>query len=279
MTGSLSPLRYPGGKFKIYDKVKNLIETNKLDDKNYVEPFAGGFGIGLRLLYDDVVEAAILNDLDLHIYNFWHAILNNPSEFIELMMDTPITIEERERQKKIYDDVNANQLDDGFATFFLNRVNFSGVITGGPIGGFAQSGAYKLDCRFNKEEISKKIEQIVLFRDRIELCNQDATDLIAQHLGGRIQECFFNIDPPYVKKGHKLYVNYFKEEDHRALEKTISEYLLNTCWIVTYDDCELIREIYRDYHMIGYDILHSAGGSIHGKEVVITNISKDQFVW
>ncbi len=279
MTGSLSPLRYPGGKFKIYNKVKNLIETNMLSDRCYVEPFAGGFGIGLRLLYDDVVDTAILNDLDLHIYNFWHAILNNPAEFIEMMMVTPITIEERERQKEIYDDVNANQIDDGFATFFLNRVNFSGVITGGPIGGFAQSGTYKLDCRFNKEEISKKIEQITLFRDRIELYNQDATDLITKHLRGKIQECFFNIDPPYVKKGHKLYVNYFKEEDHRSLKKTISEHLLNTCWIVTYDDCKLIREIYGDYHMTGYDILHSAGGSIQGKEVVITNISKDQFVW
>lgn len=279
MTGSLSPLRYPGGKFKIYDKVKKLIEANAFVEKSYVEPFAGGFGIGLRLLYDDVVETAILNDLDSHIYNCWYSILNNPNEFIEMMMDTPITIEEREHQKRIYEDVNASQIDDGFATFFLNRVNFSGVIAGGPIGGFAQTGKFKLGCRFNKNEIRKKIEHIALLRDRIELFNNDASDLITQHLKSRIQECFFNIDPPYVKKGHRLYANYFNEEDHRALKETISESLGSTCWIVTYDDCELIREIYRDYYMIGYDILHSAGGSIQGKEIVITNIPIDRFVW
>lgn len=279
MNKSLSPLRYPGGKYKIYDKVKNLIEINKLGDRCYVEPFAGGFGIGLGLLCDNVVQTAVLNDFDPHIYNFWNTILNHTNEFIQLMMDTPITIEERERQKEIFDNVHADQISDGYATFFLNRVNFSGVITGGPIGGFTQSGTYKLDCRFNKDEIKNKIKQIALLRDRIQLYNYDASELIAHHLQGRIQECFFNIDPPYVKKGHRLYTNFFKEENHRAFEKTIAAHLGNTHWIVTYDDCELIRDIYKNYYMVGYDILHNAGGSVKGKEVVITNIPEHQFVW
>ena len=140
MNKSLSPLRYPGGKYKIYDKVKNLIEINELGDRSYVEPFAGGFGIGLGLLRDNIVQTAILNDFDPHIYNFWHTILNHSDDFLQLMTDTPITIEEREHQKEVYEDDNADQVRDGFATFFLNRVNFSGVITGGPIGGFTQSG-------------------------------------------------------------------------------------------------------------------------------------------
>ena len=279
MNKSLSPLRYPGGKYKIYDKVKNLIEINELGNRSYVEPFAGGFGIGLGLLRDNIVETAILNDFDPHIYNFWHTILNNSDEFIQIMMDTPITIDERERQKGIYDDAQASQVNDGFATFFLNRVNFSGVITGGPIGGFEQSGTYKLDCRFNKDEIRNKVEQIALLRDRIELYNYDASELIAHHLHERIPECFFNIDPPYVEKGHKLYTNFFKEENHRAFERTIAEHLHDGCWIITYDDCELIRNIYEDYRMVEYNILHNAGRSAQGKEVVITNIAEDRFVW
>ena len=279
MSKSLSPLRYPGGKFKIYNRVKKVIETNKLYEKNYVEPFAGGFAIGLKLLHDNIFEKAILNDLDPHIYNFWHTILYNTEEFISMMMNTPITIDEREHQKEIYNDINANQIEDGFATFFLNRVNFSGVITGGPIGGVAQSGKYKLNCRFNKYGIKKKIEQISLFRNRIELYNHDANELITNHLQNRVQECFFYLDPPYVKKGHELYANYFEEKDHRTLKKTIAEYLKNTHWIITYDDCELIRDIYEDYYIISYDILHSAGGSVQGKEVVITNISENKFLW
>lgn len=279
MNKSLSPLRYPGGKYKIYDKVKNLIEINELGDRSYVEPFAGGFGIGLGLLRDNIVQTAILNDFDPHIYNFWHTILYHSDDFLQLMTDTPITIEEREHQKEVYEDDNADQVRDGFATFFLNRVNFSGVITGGPIGGFAQSGTYKLDCRFNKDEIKNKLKQIALLGDRIELYNYDASELITHNLQGRIQDCFFNIDPPYVEKGHRLYTNFFKEDDHRNFERTISGYLDDSYWIVTYDDCELIRDIYKNYYMVGYDILHNAGGSVKGKEVVITNIAENQFVW
>lgn len=279
MNKSLSPLRYPGGKYKIYDKVKNLIEINELGDRSYVEPFAGGFGIGLGLLRDNIVQTAILNDVDPHIYNFWHTILNHSDDFLQLMTDTPITIEEREHQKEVYEDDNADQVRDGFATFFLNRVNFSGVITGGPIGGFTQSGTYKLDCRFNKNEIKNKLKQIALLRDRIELYNYDASELIARNLQGRIQDCFFNIDPPYVEKGHRLYTNFFMEDDHRNFERTISGYLGDSYWIVTYDDCELIRDIYKNYYMVGYDILHNAGGSVKGKEVIITNIAENQFVW
>jgi len=279
MAKPLSPLRYPGGKFKIYNKVKNLIEANALNDRTYVEPFAGGFGIGLGLLRDDIVQTAVLNDFDTHIYNFWYAVLYHTDDLLRMITDTTITIEERDRQQAVYINDNADRVNDGFATFFLNRVNFSGVIKGGPIGGFSQSGTYKLGCRFNKDEMASKILQIASLRERIELHNCDANELITQHLQGRIHTSFFNIDPPYVKKGSKLYTNYFKEQDHRDLERTITGYLGETRWIVTYDDCDLIRDIYKDYHMIEYDILHNAGGSVRGKEIVITNMPEDSFAW
>lgn len=279
MAKALSPLRYPGGKFKIYDKVKKLIKANALGDRTYVEPFAGGFGIGLGLLCDDIVQTAVLNDFDFHIYNFWFAVLYHTDDLLRMIADTPITLEERDRQKAVYENSTADRVSDGFATFFLNRVNFSGIIKGGPIGGFSQSGTYKLDCRFNKSEIAKKIRQIASLRGRIELYNCDASQLITEYLQGRIRTSFFNIDPPYVKKGRRLYTNYFKEEDHKNLEKTITGYLGETCWIVTYDDTDLIRDIYKDYHMVEYCILHNAGGSVRGKEIVITNIPESSFAW
>lgn len=276
---SLSPLRYPGGKTKIYDKVRKLIEDNKLGDKTYVEPFAGGFGIGISLLYDDIVQSAVLNDFDSHIYHFWYSILNHTEAMLKRITDTPVTLEEREKQKALYMENSTDAVGDGFATLFLNRVNFSGVIMGGPIGGFSQNSEYKIDCRFNKSEIIKKVEQIVMLKDRIDLYNCDASELLNVHLQNKICTSFFNIDPPYVKKGHRLYANYFKEEDHKSLAQIITKNLGETQWIVTYDDCNLIREIYKHYHIIGYDIQHSAGGSVKGKEIVITNISKSLFVW
>ena len=60
MAKILSPLRYPGGKSKIYDRVKKLIIVNGFDNRVYVEPFAGGFGIGISLLCENVVPLVIL---------------------------------------------------------------------------------------------------------------------------------------------------------------------------------------------------------------------------
>lgn len=279
MAKSLSPLRYPGGKSKIYDKVKTVIQSNALDSRTYIEPFAGGFGIGISLLYNNVVKTAVLNDFDPHIYHFWFAVLNHSDELIEKIENTPITMEEREKQRAIYQDGSSDMLNDGFATLFLNRVNFSGVINGGPIGGLSQNGTYKLDCRFNKKEIIKKIETITLLRNRITLYNCDASELIINELCDTKNIAFFNIDPPYVVKGSRLYTNYFKEADHRNLAAVIAEQLRDTPWIITYDDSELIRDIYKQYFITEYDIQHNAGGTVHGKELVITNIQNESFIW
>ena len=210
MVKSLSPLRYPGGKSKIYEKVKTLIENNALGNRTYIEPFAGGFGIGLGLLCDNIVQSAVLNDFDVYIYHFWFSVFHHTDGLLKKIKDTPITIEERENQKNIYKDDSADVLSDGFATLFLNRANFSGVIMGGSIGGLAQSGVYKLDCRFNKEEIKKKNESIALLKNRISLYNCDASELIISQLTEIKNTAFFNIDSPYVIKGSQLYTNYYK---------------------------------------------------------------------
>lgn len=279
MARSLSPLRYPGGKSKIYDNVKALIKLNGFESRTYVEPFAGGFGIGIGLLHEGIIESVILNDYDRHIYNFWYSVLYDTDKLIELINDTKITLEERELQKSIYRNNNINPLFDGFATLFLNRVNFSGIIKGGPIGGLKQTSLYKVDCRFNKEEVIKKIKFIASMKKRIKLYNCDASWLITMSLKKMKKPLFINIDPPYVEKGSQLYTNYFTDKDHRALKSTIEKHLCDIPWIVTYDDCELIREIYCNYYMQSYGINHSAGESKRGKELVITNISQNNFNW
>jgi len=280
MAKSLSPLRYPGGKSKIYSKVKNLIIANNYSNRTYVEPFAGGFGIGIGLLCEEIVPSAILNDFDSHIYHFWYAALNDTDDLLRLITDTPITIEERESQKQNYKDVNADPLTDGFATLFLNRVNFSGVLKGGPIGGLNQEGIYKVDCRFNKSELINKIETIAQLKNKIKLYNKDAGYLIKMSLMKMKRPLFLNIDPPYVINGSQLYTNFFTEGDHLNLQRVITKHLGEEYpWIITYDDCSLVRELYRQYHIQEYGIAHNAGGTLQGKELIISNIPASKFIW
>lgn len=280
MAKSLSPLRYPGGKSKIYEKVKNLILANSYGNRMYVEPFAGGFGIGIGLLYEGVVPSAILNDFDKHIYHFWYAVLNETDALLRLITETPITIEERERQKQNYKSSDSDPLKDGFATLFLNRVNFSGVIKGGPIGGLDQSGTYKVDCRFNKKDIKSKIEIIAQLKSKIKLYNKDAGYLIRMSLMKMKSPMFLNIDPPYVVKGSQLYTNFFTEGDHLNLQRVITKHLdAEYPWIITYDDCPLVRDLYRRFNMQEYSIAHNAGGTVSGKEIVITNLPTNRFEW
>ena len=160
-----SPLRYPGGKSKIYNNIRNLIVTNEYTGRTYVEPFAGGFGVGIALLEDNIIEQAIMNDLDIHLYHFWDAVLHQTEALINLVRETPITLDERMRQKQIYSNEESPPLLDGFSTLFLNRVNYSGVLFAGPLGGRNQNSAYPLGCRFNKNNIIERIQTVARFRD------------------------------------------------------------------------------------------------------------------
>lgn len=279
MGKTLSPLRYPGGKSQLSKKVQQLVESNDWRSRLYVEPFAGGFGVGLYLLKNDIVDNAVLNDYDRHVYHFWLSALYHTNDLIALVQNTPINLEEREKQKARYLDLDSTVLQDGFATLYLNRVNYSGVLFAGPIGGKNQNSEYSLGCRFNKNSIIQRISDVGSLRDRIRLYNLDANDLIIRELAKEKVNCFFNIDPPYVKKGKSLYSVFFSEQDHRRFNYTVRHYLENAPWIITYDDCELIRQIYAGFHIREYELFHSAHDRVRGSELVITNLAENVVDW
>ncbi len=279
MGKTLSPLRYPGGKSQTIRSVQRLIEKNEFGRRLYVEPFAGGFGVGIALLVNNVIDQAIINDLDHHVYHFWHSVLYHTNDMIELVNKTEITLEERQNQKEIYNDVTSTPVQDGFATLFLNRVNYSGVLFAGPIGGKGQLSAYSLDCRFNKKDIIKRIQIVSQLRERIRLYNLDACELITHELAADNAHAFYNIDPPYVKKGKSLYTEYFTEQNHREFGAVVRDNLANVPWIITYDNCPLVREIYRDYLIKEFELYHSAHDRTVGAELIISNISEKMFIW
>lgn len=262
----LSPLRYPGGKSKVLDFIIKLIEENDCVGTEYVEPYAGGAGVAMGLLIGGYVSKIHINDIDVGIYSFWKSILENTENFIQLIEESPITIAEWNKQKEIYKRGNDHtELEIGFATFYLNRCNRSGIITAGCIGGKEQKGSYKLDARFNKNNLISRILQIASLKDKIELYNQDTLSLISSKKE-EFNNMILYLDPPYYVKGSSLYKNFYKHDDHGEISAVIKS--VSGHWIVSYDNVPEIIDLYSDVRNREFSINYSAGEKKKGKEVM-----------
>lgn len=265
---NLSPLRYPGGKGKLFSKISKIIINNNLSNKVYVEPFAGGCGLALKILKNNLAKSIIINDYDYCIYAFWYSILNYKTEFINKILDVNINLNEWQNQKNIYLNYKAyNILDIGFATFFLNRTNYSGILKSGPIGGKKQLSNYKIDCRFNKTDLISKIEFVYKHKHLISLYNLEANDLIIDISKKNCKDYFINFDPPYYTKGPELYKNFFNDENHIILKDTIVN--CKSDWILTYDYCEFIDKLYETKRKEIISLNYSTGKNKSGKELLI----------
>lgn len=252
----VTPLRYPGGKGRLGVWLAELIDHNDLQDGCYVEPYAGGAGAAVFLLINEHVDRIVINDLDPVVHAFWWALLNDTDTFIKKIWDTPVTIEEWHTQRAIIAEENTEDLTQlGFATFFLNRTNRSGIIKGGVIGGKDQTGNYKLDARFNKDDLTSRISRLGKMRDRIKLLNVDAMDLISGRVMDISDDTLIYLDPPYYQKGSQLYRNHYKPEDHAAISETVKN--LKTPWLVTYDNCDEIRDLYSDTKGVEFSLRYS----------------------
>lgn len=275
MEMNYSPLRYPGGKSKIAPFVSLLIEKSNLGECTYVEPFAGGAGVALSLLFEGTVTDIVINDYDKAIYSMWKAILTETDAFINLVCNTPLTIDEWKKQKNIYTNENKKySLALGFATFYLNRTNRSGILAAGPIGGYNQTGNYLIDARYNREALVDRIEKIAAHKAHIHLYNKDIEIFIKNYLPKYQKKAFVYFDPPYYNKGKELYKNFFVHDDHKRISKLIKE--LNCFWMVTYDDVDEICELYKDYECKQFDLTYSVANS--GKKSEIMFLS-DKNLW
>lgn len=265
-----SPLRYPGGKGKVADYFKQIFKENFLYDGIYVEPYAGGASVALSLLFNEYVSKIIINDIDRSIYSFWHAVLNSTDDLCKLIFDTPVTVENWEAQRYVQKDKHQQGLlEVGFSTFYLNRTNRSGIISAGIIGGRQQTGNWKIDARFNKKDLINRIERIAQYKNKIDLYNSDAVELVRRLRPSLQQKTLFYFDPPYYIKGKDLYLNYYQDNDHKNIAEEISK-VNDQKWIITYDDVSQIRNLYSNYRKRTFKLSYSAGSSNkQGKEIMI----------
>ncbi|MGC7871810.1 DNA adenine methylase [Desulfosporosinus sp. SYSU MS00001] len=263
-----SPLRYPGGKNRLSGFIKLAIENLNIENCTYIEPFAGGAGVALSLLLDGTVEKIVINDYDKAIYSFWRAVKQETNRLIERIENTPITIEEWHKQKAIYSSSTSYSLDLAFATLFLNRTNRSGILTGGPIGGYSQDGDWKLDVRFDRKSLVTKIKDISSHRQNIYIYNKDIISLLQNYVPRFGENIFIYFDPPYYNKGQKLYKNFFAPSDHQRIRNVITQ-KITAPWIITYDDVKAICDLYSAYDIRKFDLTYSAANKGIASELMI----------
>ncbi|MHB1713471.1 MAG: DNA adenine methylase [Acidithiobacillus ferrooxidans] len=269
MSPYFTPLRYPGGKGKLAGYIKEVITANKLLDGHYVEPFAGGAGVAIELLLQDYVSHAHINDIDRSIYAFWYCVLEKTDAFCDLVEMTPVTIDEWLIQRTIQKlSIEYDILALGFSTFFLNRCNRSGIVKGGVIGGINQNGKWKLDARYNRSDLLRRIQQIARFKSRITLHNRDAADFLNLTIPLAPDNTLVYLDPPYYVKGEGLYANHFTPSDHAKLATSVANGLAGSKWIVSYDNVPEIVSMYNRFQGFVYGLSYSAHKRQIGSEVM-----------
>jgi DNA adenine methylase len=266
-TAFISPLRYPGGKGKLGPYFARVLASQSDLIKTYAEPYAGGAGAGLYLLAHSYIERLLINDLNPGIAAFWRAILERPDEFVKYVKSEEISLESWHRHRGVYlKPEGRDDLELGFATFFLNRCNRSGILTARPIGGLDQTGKWKIGARFNREELCKRIRRIQDFANRIEITQKPALDFVTEATA-RDTLAFFYVDPPYIIKGEELYMSSHSWDDHEKLAGVLLA--SHQPWILTYDVDERVRNLYPSIRCLRYSISHTAQTQKVGHEFML----------
>ncbi|MFC6018422.1 DNA adenine methylase [Plantactinospora solaniradicis] len=268
-TAAVSPLRYPGGKAALANLFNELIGRPGTESTRYVEPYAGGAGAGIVLLKQDVVQELVINDIDPAVYCFWLAVTSQPQEFASKISDTPLNVDEWRAQKQIYRESDeSDPFSLGFAFFYLNRTNRSGILHAGPIGGVRQNGNYKIDARFNRDQLAERVAAIGALATRITVLSRDGMSVVKEFVGD--SSTFIYIDPPYVEMGSSLYLNALTHRDHSELAAVLDQHPERK-WVVTYDPSDLIRQLYRKHDVREFQLSYSAHRTGKAHELFIAS--------
>ena len=254
MVPYLSPLRYPGGKSLLAQFVAEVM--GRLPNiEHYMEPFAGGAGVALRLLFYNHVSSVTIGDSDPAVATFWRCAVHQSEGLIEKVENCHVDIDAWHAQYEVLTDPGGHDdLDLGFATFFLNRTNRSGILRARPIGGLQQDGPWRLDCRFNKSDLVSRLHSIAQRSSQISVFEGEAIDLLASTDELRREHTFVYVDEMSYA-GHKEIAQLLRDEFR--------------FWMASYDiDKRVTTELYPDSRILTFALRHCASRTHVGTEQI-----------
>lgn len=263
-----TPLRYPGGKSIMTPLLVDLLRINEMKNVTYAEPYAGGAGAAINLLLSDSVERIMINDANIAIYSFWRAVVEDGKKFCDAISKVKVNLKTWNKMRTILREEHEYSFELGFATFFLSRTNRSGILNAGPIGGRTQElqekSTYKIDCRFNREDLIKRVSLISERKKQILVTNKDAIKFLKDL---RNNKYLVYLDPPYYKNGKTLYMNFYQPKDHLALAEYLSS-CKKLSWVLSYDDVPEIRKMYNNFKLYTFSLRYTAQTKKRGQELL-----------
>jgi DNA adenine methylase len=201
-------LRYPGAKRRLASYVAALLELNDLKPKLFVEPFAGGASVALELLAGGHVERIAIGEKDSWVASFWKVVFFDTEWLVKRIKNIRVTLRQWRRFRR---GGFRSDRERAIACLFLNRTSFSGILSSsaGPIGGYQEKSDYRIDCRFTRATLIRRIERIAELRDKVEFVhagNWQSTLARAAALDYEDRGVFYYVDPPFYAKADRLFL-------------------------------------------------------------------------
>jgi DNA adenine methylase len=257
---NVSPLRFPGGKTracKIIDEIINeYFDITNFD--TLLSPFFGGgsFEFYFQNKYN---HKLLVNDKFIPLYHFWKQIKIDKNKLCEELRKIPIVSKELFMDyRKCIMNLNEDILQQAIQYFIINRCSFSGATLSG---GFSKEASIK---RYTQSSINK-IE--LLNFTNIEIYNYDFTEFINKYSNDKT---LLFLDPPYyLEKNSKLYGN--KGDMHETFNHQELFDLVKTKnnWIITYNNCDFIRNLYKDYLILDVNWKYGMNKTKLSTEIII----------
>ncbi len=247
-----SPYRYPGGKSKLLPMLMDHISPLLDNEDSFCDAFIGGGSVLLTVAEKYPNIKLYANDKDYWISCFWDVVAsedkNQLSELLSMVNCQPTL----DMFYNLRTDTSKDKLQCAFKALFFNRCTFSGILNSGPIGGKLQLSKYKIDCRYNVKSLQDKIikaNQLLAGRTVIE--NKDFSIYLPKI------NCPIYVDPPYFYKASGLYFKYMVNHEHTELFNILKS---KSKWVLSYDDCSEIRDLYKDKTIIDLNARYCING-------------------
>ena len=249
-------IKYRGGKSK---EINNFIEFIPEQFDRYIEPFAGG----AALLFYLAPNAAIINDINSRLVDFYLAVRDNfdslKAELTELEFTYRNNQMEYEKTKtkdkyqyvenknevlyyllrNMYNGIIEKKYLDATLYYFINKTSYSGMLRFNSKGEFnVPFGRYK---NFNTQLVSKEHSELL---KRTEITNEDYSEIFNQCAAND----FVFLDPPYdcvFTDYGNIEQNGFTEDDHRRLAQDFRNITSRALMVI--GKTALTEELYRPF--------------------------------